>query len=105
MVYKGIEIPTPLPRLTKVEPMDHCSFDGPDLFFKMTLVSISEIFSKKYFKILMHSVQSGGLIKTSVVPMESRKCSKTSLKNEIPIVSLSIFLRAKSLLEMIRMEK
>lgn len=60
---KGIDIETPLPRLTYKEAMDRFGSDKPDTRFGLELVNISEVVKNCGFKVFADSVAVGGSVR------------------------------------------
>ncbi|KAF0209123.1 MAG: aspartate--tRNA ligase [Actinomycetota bacterium] len=59
----GVDLKTPLPRLTYADAMDRYGSDRPDTRFAMELVSLSENFATSEFKVFAGALSSGGAIK------------------------------------------
>ena len=59
---KGIEIPTPFPRMTYDEAMERYGSDKPDTRFDMELVNISEVVKNSEFKVFKQAVEKGGKV-------------------------------------------
>ena len=64
----GIEIPTPMPRLSYSEAVSRFGKDAPDLRFGMELKDVSDIVAESGFKVFMGAVESGGRVKAIGVP-------------------------------------
>src|SRR5450432_2332783 len=60
---KGIEIPTPFPRMTWREAMDRFGSDKPDTRFGIEFVELADIFRESQFKVFRSIVDGGGVIK------------------------------------------
>ncbi|MBE6185473.1 aspartate--tRNA ligase [Bacillus ginsengihumi] len=60
---KGVDIVTPLPRLTYDEAMSRYGSDKPDTRFEMELVDISEIVKDSSFKVFASAVANNGQVK------------------------------------------
>jgi aspartyl-tRNA synthetase len=60
---RGVEIPTPFPRLTYREAMDRYGSDKPDLRFELELVELSELFAQSQFKVFRTVLDEGGVVK------------------------------------------
>lgn len=65
---KGVEIPTPFPRLTYAEAMAKYGTDRPDTRFGLELVEVSELFKDSGFKVFSGAVKRGGIIKVLPIP-------------------------------------
>ncbi|MFD1018867.1 aspartate--tRNA ligase [Thalassobacillus hwangdonensis] len=59
---KGIELETPLPRMSYEEAMERFGSDKPDTRFGMELVNVSEIVKDSGFKVFAGAVESGGQV-------------------------------------------
>jgi aspartyl-tRNA synthetase len=68
MKEAGVDLPTPLKRLTWAEAMDRYGSDRPDTRFGMELVDVSEVFSASDFKVFAGAVSSGGAVKAIAAP-------------------------------------
>jgi aspartyl-tRNA synthetase len=60
---RGIDLPTPLPRMTYHEAMERYGTDKPDLRFGMELVEISDLAEKCGFGVFSKTIQSGGRVR------------------------------------------
>ncbi len=59
----GVDIETPIPRMSFHEAMNRFGVDKPDMRFGMELVDFSETFRESSFKVFSGTVKSGGAIK------------------------------------------
>ncbi len=59
----GVDLKTPLPRLTYAEAMDRFGSDRPDMRFSMELVDVGGVFASSEFKVFAGALSSGGAIK------------------------------------------
>jgi aspartyl-tRNA synthetase len=60
---RGVQIPTPFPRMTWHEAMDQFGSDKPDRRFAMPLVDLREAFASSEFKMFRGALDSGGAVK------------------------------------------
>src|SRR5438477_11681946 len=60
---RGIEIPTPLPRLTYREAIDTFGSDKPDRRFNMKLIDFGDVFRSSQFKVFQSALAEGGVVK------------------------------------------
>lgn len=60
---KGIEVPTPFPRMTYQEAMDRFGCDKPDTRFGMELVNLAEVMADVDFKVFKSALENGGQVK------------------------------------------
>jgi aspartyl-tRNA synthetase len=65
---KGIDIPTPFPRLTYHEAMDRYGSDKPDTRFGLELKDISDIARSSDFKVFLQALEIGGQVRGLAVP-------------------------------------
>jgi aspartyl-tRNA synthetase len=65
---KGIDIPTPFPRLTYHEAMDRYGSDKPDTRFGLELKDISDIARASDFKVFLQAVELGGQVRGLAAP-------------------------------------
>ena len=77
---KGVEIPTPFPRMTYAEAMDRFGSDKPDLRFGVEINSLTDIFSQTQFKVFRSVLDSGGGIKAINAKGAATLLSKEQLK-------------------------
>jgi aspartyl-tRNA synthetase len=77
---KGVEIPTPFPRMTYAEAMDRFGSDKPDLRFGVEMVSLTDIFSGTQFKVFRSVLDGGGVIKAINAKGAATALSKEQLK-------------------------
>ena len=60
---RGIEIPTPFPRLTYREAIDTFGSDKPDRRFNMKLIDFGDVFRNSQFKVFQSALAEGGVVK------------------------------------------
>jgi aspartyl-tRNA synthetase len=60
---RGIEIPTPFPRLTYREAIDTFGSDKPDRRFNMKLIDFGDVFRSSQFKVFQRALAEGGVVK------------------------------------------
>jgi aspartyl-tRNA synthetase len=60
---RGVEIPTPFPRLTYKEALNRFGSDKPDTRFGMELVDFSDTFAASSFKVFKGALDNGGVVK------------------------------------------
>jgi aspartyl-tRNA synthetase len=76
---KGMELPTPLPRLTYDEAMSRYGSDKPDTRFEMELVDLSEMLKDSGFKVFSSAIAGGGQVKAINVKGASDKYSRKDI--------------------------
>ena len=59
----GVEIPTPLPRLTYTDAMERYGSDKPDTRFGMEIADVSELVEHCGFSVFADTVKSGGTVR------------------------------------------
>ena len=64
----GVEISTPMPRISHAEAMSRFGKDAPDLRFGMELKDVSDIVKDSGFKVFKGAVKGGGRVKAITVP-------------------------------------
>ncbi|QQZ10754.1 aspartate--tRNA ligase [Heyndrickxia vini] len=84
---KGMDITTPLPRLTYDEAMNRYGSDKPDTRFEMELVDLSEIVKESGFKVFTAAVTNGGQVKAINVKGGAAKYSRKDIDGLTEFVS------------------
>ncbi len=59
----GIEVPTPLPRMTYDEAMERFGHDAPDLRFGLELIDCTDLASEAEFRVFSGVAKSGGRVR------------------------------------------
>ena len=77
---KGIEIPTPFPRMPYSEAMSRYGSDKPDTRFGLELVELTDIFRESQFKVFGAIASGGGTIKAINAKGAASLLSKEQLK-------------------------
>lgn len=77
---RGVEVPTPFPRLTHQDAMSRYGSDKPDTRFAMELTDVSDLFRESQFKVFRAVSDSGGVIKAINARGAAEKLSKEQLK-------------------------
>ena len=77
---KGIDIPTPFPRLSWQEAMDRYGTDRPDTRFGLELLDTSDIFKESGFKVFSSAIATGGSVKCITIPGGNDKISNVRIK-------------------------
>lgn len=85
---KGIDIVTPLPRLTYDEAMGRYGSDKPDTRFGLELVDVSELVKDSGFKVFSGAVSSGGQVKAINVKGAADKYSRKDIDGLTEFVSV-----------------
>ncbi|MEN8140908.1 MAG: aspartate--tRNA ligase [Thermodesulfobacteriota bacterium] len=74
---KGIDIPTPFPRMTYDEAVSRFGCDRPDTRFGFELTDLSDIVKDASFKVFRDVVEKGGVVKA----INAQKCATFSRKD------------------------
>jgi aspartyl-tRNA synthetase len=77
---RGVEIPTPFPRMTHAEAMNRYGSDKPDTRFGLELVELADIFKESQFKVFRSVADGGGVIKALNAKGAAALLSKEQLK-------------------------
>lgn len=59
---KGLDVPTPFPRMKYDEAMDRYGSDKPDTRFGLELVNVSEVVQESEFKVFQSAIENGGSV-------------------------------------------
>lgn len=73
---KGVEVLSPMPRMTYSEAIRRFGVDNPDIRFGLELVELSEVVGSSGFKVFADVVASGGIVKG----INAKGCSGLSRK-------------------------
>ena len=65
---KGIEVPTPFPRMSYTEAMSRYGNDKPDIRFGLELQDVTELFGATDIQVFKEVIAKGGIIRGIVVP-------------------------------------
>ncbi len=60
---RGVEVPTPFPRVTFAEAMNKFGTDKPDRRYGLQLVDLTDTFRASAFKVFQSAVAAGGVVK------------------------------------------
>jgi aspartyl-tRNA synthetase len=77
---KGVEIPTPFPRMTYADAISRYGSDKPDLRFGMELVEVGDVFRDSQFKVFRSVLDGGGVLKAINAKGAAALLSKEQLK-------------------------
>ena len=80
---KGIEVPTPFPRMPYAEAMARFGNDKPDIRFGLEIRETSDLFGKTDIKVFREVVASGGVVRSIIVP--DATFSRKELDDLIPL--------------------
>ncbi|NWQ40144.1 aspartate--tRNA ligase [Bacillus sp. EB106-08-02-XG196] len=76
---KGLEIPSPFPRMTYDEAMGRFGSDKPDTRFGLELVDLSEVVKDSGFKVFAAAVANGGQVKAINVKGAAERYSRKDI--------------------------
>ncbi|MDC4186391.1 aspartate--tRNA ligase [Loigolactobacillus coryniformis] len=76
---KGIDLETPIPRITWNEAMARFGSDKPDIRFGMELQDLSDLMADTEFKVFSGAVANGGQVKGICVPGAADKYSRKDI--------------------------
>ncbi|HWB58567.1 MAG TPA: aspartate--tRNA ligase [Chthoniobacteraceae bacterium] len=77
---KGLDIPTPFPRMSYHDAMNRFGSDKPDTRFGVELVDLGGIFAQSQFKVFRSVMDGGGVIKALNAKGAAELLSKEQLK-------------------------
>ena len=80
---KGIDVPTPFPRMPYAEAMARFGNDKPDIRFGLEIRETSDLFGKTDIKVFREIVEGGGVVRSIVVP--DATFSRKELDDLIPL--------------------
>ena len=92
-VGRGIDIPTPFPRLTYQEAMDRFGKDAPDTRFGMELCDITPLAGEGEFAVFRQAIEAGGQVKG----LNAKGCAGYSRKDLDDLTAFVKPFRAKGL--------
>ncbi len=75
----GIDVATPLPRLSWDEAMERFGHDAPDLRFGLEIIDCSAIAAESSFRVFRSAVEAGGRVRGIRVPGVAEKFSRKDL--------------------------
>jgi aspartyl-tRNA synthetase len=99
---RGVEIPTPFPRMTWKEAMDRYGIDKPDTRFGNEIVDLGDVFANTEFKIFRNVLQGGGVVRA--INAKGFACLTTGQMNRLNEIAIQAGLPVKTL-AFIKMEK
>jgi aspartyl-tRNA synthetase len=77
---KGVDIPSPFPRLTYAEAMARYGCDKPDTRYGLELVDASDLFKGCGFKVFSGAIAAGGQVKVLPIPGGNDAISNVRIK-------------------------
>jgi aspartyl-tRNA synthetase len=76
---KGLDIPTPFPRLSYEEAMNRFGSDKPDTRFEMEFINMGELATDCGFKVFKSAIENGGAVKALNVKGAASKYSRKDI--------------------------
>lgn len=77
--HLGIDLPTPLPRMTYDEAMERFGHDAPDLRFGMEIVDCTDLAAKAEFRVFNSVATSGGRVRALNVKKGTEQYSRRGI--------------------------
>jgi aspartyl-tRNA synthetase len=77
---KGLDLPSPFPRMTYAEAMDRYGTDRPDVRFGLELANVSDLFQTSGFKVFSGAIAQGGVVKVLPIPGGNDRFSNVRIK-------------------------
>ena len=78
---KGIELATPIPRMTYKEAMERFGNDKPDTRFGLELISLKDELINSEFKVFSGAIERGGMVKGINVEGKAEEFSRKDITN------------------------
>ncbi len=75
----GIDLPTPLPRLTYKEAMERYGSDKPDTRFGMEICDLSDLVKNSGFGVFSSAIESGGSVRAIVAKNAASKLTRKEI--------------------------
>ena len=75
----GIDVPTPLPRMTYDEAMQRFGHDAPDLRFGLEIIDCSDLAAKSGFGVFSGAVEAGGRVRAINVKQGTKQYSRRGI--------------------------
>ncbi len=85
---KGVDIPTPFPRLTYKEAMELYGTDRPDLRFDLEITDLTDLMRDTDFRVFRDVIEKGGVIKAINVQEGGSKLSRKAI-DELSDIAIS----------------
>jgi aspartyl-tRNA synthetase len=79
----GVNVTTPIRRMTYKEAIDDYGIDRPDLRFDMKLKDVSDIVGKSTFKVFTGAIGAGGIVKGLCAPDGGNKYSRNDIEKTL----------------------
>ena len=92
---RGVDIPTPFPRMTYKEAMDRFGSDKPDTRFGNEITDLGDVFEKTEFKIFRGVLDKGGVVRA--INAKGFACLTTGQMNRLNEIAIQAGLPVKTL--------
>jgi len=92
---RGVDIPTPFPRMTWKEAMDRFGIDKPDTRFGNEIVDLGDVCEKTEFKIFRGVLDKGGVVRA--INAKGFACLTTGQMNRLNEIAIQAGLPVKTL--------
>lgn len=93
---RGVDIPTPFPRMTYKEAMDRYGIDKPDTRFGNEIVDLADVFAGTTFKIFRGVLDSGGVVRAinakgfaGVTTGQMNRLNEIAIQAGLPVKTLA----------------
>lgn len=92
---RGVDIPTPFPRMTYQEAMDRFGIDKPDTRFGNEITDLGDVFAGTTFKIFRGVLDGGGVVRA--INAKGFACLTTGQMNRLNEIAIQAGLPVKTL--------
>ena len=99
---RGLDIPTPFPRMTYREAMDRFGSDKPDTRYGMEITDLADVFAGTDFKIFKSTFENGGVVRAinakgfaSITTGQMNRLNEVAIQAGLPVKTLA-FVKAEN---------
>jgi aspartyl-tRNA synthetase len=93
---RGVDIPTPFPRLTYRDAMDRFGSDKPDLRYGLEIKDLADVFAGTSFKIFRSTLDGGGVVRAlnargfaGVTTRQMNRLNEIAIQAGLPVKTLA----------------
>jgi aspartyl-tRNA synthetase len=93
---RGVDVPTPFPRMTHKEAMDRYGIDKPDTRFGNEIVDLGDVFASSTFKIFRGVLDGGGVVRAinakgfaGVTTGQMNRLNEIAIQAGLPVKTLA----------------
>jgi aspartyl-tRNA synthetase len=93
---RGVDVPTPFPRMTYKEAMDRYGIDKPDTRFGNELIDLADVFASTTFKIFRGVLDGGGVVRAinakgfaGVTTGQMNRLNEIAIQAGLPVKTLA----------------